>query len=273
MIRIQNIQIAVFFFLLIQVLPVTQAQVGIGARGIALGNATTALENYEWAIYGNPALLSSTQKSIGFYGLRYYGLAEITDISATLSVPTNWGVAALAFHRYGGDIYSETRIRVGYKNEWERFNMGLLVNYNHLSFGGDYGSGGALTVDVGIAAQLSENLWLGAKSVNITQSVYQFQGYDEGLYQDLSIGMSYHLAEKALFSVDLVKDVRFPVSWRGGVEIEIVEALVGRVGVSTEPITYSYGLGYAREAWSINLAVQQHEVLGTSPGLDIILRL
>lgn len=255
-------------------MPSAKAQVAIGARGVALGNATTAVNDYEWALFSNPASLSSEKKKVGFYGLRYYGLAELTDISSFLSFPTKVGVAAIGLHRYGGDDYSETRIRVAYKNAWKLFHVGVLLNYNHITFGGEnYGSGGALTMDIGVAAKLSSNLWLGAKAANANRGSYNFEAYDEALYQDLSMGLSYQLAEKALFSLDMVKDVRFPVSWRAGVEMDVVNSLVGRIGVTTEPVTYSYGIGYELDMWSINLAIQQHKELGTSPGLDIILKL
>lgn len=274
MIRIQNIRIAGILLLLAGFMPSATAQVAIGARGVALGNATTAVNNYEWALFSNPALLSVDKKKMGFYALRYYGIAELTDISSFFSLPTKVGVAAVGLHRYGGDSYSETRIRAAYKNAWKLFHVGVLVNYNHITFGGgEYGSGGALTMDIGVAAQLSSNLWLGAKAANTNQGSYQFEAYDEALYQDLSLGLSYQLADKALFSLDMVKDVRFPVSWRGGIEMQVVDRLVGRVGITTEPVTYSFGLGYELDVWSINLAMQQHRELGASPGLDITLKL
>lgn len=273
MIRIQNIRIAGILFLLAGFIPSVNAQVAIGARGVALGNATTAMNDYEWALFSNPASLSTDQKKVGFYGLRYYGLAELTDIASVISIPSLFGVGAIGMHRYGGDLYSETRIRAAYKNAWEMIHLGIVLNYNHINFGGNYGSGGAVTLDVGLAAKVTDNLWFGAKTVNVNRGSYHFEAYDEVLYQDLSIGLSYQLAEKALFSLDMVKDVRFPVSWRGGIEMEVIDKLAGRVGVTTEPVSYSFGFGYDLDFWSINLAVQQHESLGTSPGLDIILKL
>ena len=73
--------------------------------------------------------------------------------------------------------------------------------------------------------------------------------------------------------MDVVKDVRFPVSYRGGIEVNIIQELKGRVGITTEPITYSFGLGYAKDFWEINFAIQHHQLLGLSPGLDLIFKL
>lgn len=247
----------------------TYAQITMGAKGLGMGQATTALPEYDWALFANPSLLNNDKVGLGFYGLRNYGFAEITDMSATGSVPTGFGVAALGFHRYGDNLFNETRIRFGYKNEWQMLHFGVVTNYSHISFGADYGSGGAFGLDIGVAAQLAEDLWVGARSTNINRPEYE--GINEELAREIGIGFSYGLNELAVFAFDAVKDVRFPVSYRGGLEINIIEELKGRVGITTEPLSYSLGFGYGMERWVINFAVQKHELLGFSPGVDFML--
>ncbi|MBD3615095.1 MAG: hypothetical protein HUJ22_00880 [Gracilimonas sp.] len=270
MIRIQHllykISLSVVFGLITSSL---FAQLTMGAKGLGMGQATTAIPGYEWALFANPALLNSDNAAIGFYGLRNYGFAELTDMSATGSVPTKLGVAALGFHRYGDNLFSETRIRFGYKNDWQMLHFGVVANYNHISFGADYGSGGALGLDVGIAAELAEDLWIGARSTNVNHPEYG--DIDEELAREMAIGFTYGLNELAVFAFDVVKDVRFPVSYRGGLEIAVIEDLKGRVGITTEPLSYSLGFGYGKDRWSFNFAVQKHELLGFSPGIDFML--
>lgn len=245
------------------------AQLTMGAKGLGMGQATTAITGYEWALFANPALLNSDKTVLGFYGLRNYGFAEITDMSATGSVPTKLGVVALGFHRYGDNLFSETRARFGYKNDWKMLHFGVVANYNHISFGGSYGSGGALGLDIGIAAELAENLWLGARSTNVNHPEYE--NIEEELAREIALGFSYELNELAILVFDIVKDVRFPVSYRGGLEIAVIEDLKGRVGVTTEPLSYSLGFGYGKDRWGVNFAVQKHELLGFSPGIDFML--
>ncbi|MDZ7657666.1 hypothetical protein [Fodinibius sp.] len=88
--------------------------------------------------------------------------------------------------------------------------------------------------------------------------------------RELSIGLSYQLSDIALFTSDVVKDVQFPISYRGGVEVSVVENLVGRAGITVEPLTFSGGLGYLAKFWAVNIAVQRHEyrALGYSPAID-----
>jgi hypothetical protein len=241
----------------------------MGADGLAMGQATTALQNNTWAIFSNPATINSDKKSASFFSLRNYGFTELTDIAASGSVPTQYGTAAFGFHRYGGDLFNETRIRFGYANSWNDLKFGAVLNYNHISQASPYGSGGAIGLDLGIAARLTEGLWLGAKSTNINQPEYDFAANEESLSRELSLGLSYDLDQNALFLFDIVKDVRFPVAYRGGIEVKVIENLKGRVGVTTEPNTYSFGIGYGSSLWEANLVFQRHETLGFSPGIGL----
>lgn len=248
-------------------------QVIIGAKSAALGNATTALYEDTWGLFSNPATISSDEYKVGFYGLRNYGFPELTDVSSIINVPITVGDAALGFYRFGDDLYSETNFNAGYKYEFNGIHAGVSLQYRHLSLGGDYGSGGALNLSLGILSQLSRSVWLGAKLRNINRAKYNFEFYDEELPQDMSIGLMYKLEEKAILLFDVLKDARFPTTYRGGVEVEILDKIIGRFGATYEPITYTFGFGYSVEDWQVNLSIQQHEILGVSPGADIIFKL
>ena len=270
MIRIRTYLYKITFVLIfISGSEIVLAQFTMGADGLALGQATTALQDNNWGIFSNPATINSDKKSASFFSLRNYGFTELTDIAAAGSIPVSYGVAAFGFHRYGGDLFNETRIRLGYANSWNDLKVGAVLNYNHISQASPYGSGGALGLDIGIAARLTEGLWLGAKTTNINQPGYDFAANEESLSRELSLGLSYDLDQNALFLFDIVKDVRFPVAYRGGLEVKMVENLKGRVGVTTEPNTYSFGVGYESSLWEANLVFQRHETLGFSPGIGL----
>ncbi|MBO6649898.1 MAG: hypothetical protein JJ892_06675 [Balneola sp.] len=270
MIRIRTYLYKITFVLIFISTPeMGLAQLTMGADGLALGQATTALQNNNWAIFSNPATINNEQKGISFFSLRNYGFTELTDIAASGSLPTRYGNVAFGFHRYGGDLFNETRIRIGYANYWNDLKYGIALNYNHISQASPYGSGGAVGLDVGLAARIAEGLWLGAKATNLNQPDYNFAANEESLSRELAIGLSYDLDENALFLFDVVKDVRFPVAYRGGIEVKVVENLKGRVGVTTEPNTYSFGVGYEATLWEANLVFQRHETLGYSPGIGL----
>lgn len=246
-----------------------RAQAVMGARENALGQAVSALPGSRWSVFGNPAMLDEEVRSAAFFGIRNYGFAELTDKAAAVTFPVPIGVLGAGVHRYGYDLFSETRVRLSYKSSYGGFHYGLTLNYSHVSQGGGYGSAGALGIDAGIAASLSGRLWIGARATNVNLPEYRDSG--ERLPGELGIGFSYRLSEVALFLAETVKDVRFPLSFRGGVEVTVLGNCTGRIGITTGPVTYSAGLGVGSARWRINLAVRNHADLGISPGLDLTL--
>jgi hypothetical protein len=270
MIRIQRVLYKISLILIFGFLSIPSlGQFKMGAQGLAMGNATTAFPGYSWALFSNPALISNEEIAIGFYGLRNYGFTELTDMSALGTIPTKFGTVALGLHRYGDNLFNETRVRFGYKNQWRTLHYGIVLNYNNISFGANYGSGNAVGIDAGLAAEITSRLWFGASGVNINRPEYD--GIEEELARELAVGLSYQLNELALFNFDVVKDVRYPVSYRGGIEVNVIEKLQGRVGITSYPLTYSMGFGYEQKRWEANIAVQKHELLGLSPGLDFVI--
>lgn len=262
-----------FPYLILLFVPVSRGmgQAVMGARPVAMGQATSAIPDMEWSVFANPAMMDDGKRSVSFFGIRYYGFSEITDIAASINYPTGWGTVGAGVHRYGFDLFNESRIRIGYKNSYRNFYYGAVLNYSHIAQGGGYGSAGALGVDAGIGASIFERFWIGARATNINQPEYGDGDVDvgEALPRELAIGFSCRLSDTALFASDLVKDVRFPVSYRGGVEVFIFDRFAGRAGITTEPTTFSLGFGYSAGFWSINLVAQNHEELGVSPGFDL----
>lgn len=265
--------LGIIFCLRITFPAVTVAQAIMGARELSLGQATTVLSNTRWAVFSNPAMMSAGERSASFYAVRYFGLTEISDIAVALNYPTHIGVIGAGAHRYGFDLFNKSRFRLGYKNSFKGFHFGVVVNYSHVSQGGGYGSAGAVGIDVGLAALVVSGLWIGAKATNINQPKYGSLN-DEKLPRDLSIGLCYQLSDVALFTTDVVKDVDFPISYRGGIEVKVIGNLVGRAGITTKPQTFSAGFGYRGSFWDANVAVQRHEnhILGYSPAIDFNIR-
>ena len=240
------------------------AQQVMGARGLALGQSVTALPDYQWSAFGNPALLDGSSNFVSFYGIRNYGFVELTDYAAVGNYNHSFGTTGLAFHRYGDDLFSETRIRLAYKYEYENVHLGAAINYSNIAFGGEYNSSNALGLDLGIATELTDGFWLGARTSNLNRP--QYSDIDEDLPREFALGISYTI-ERVLLTSDLVKDVRFPVSYRGGIEYQIVDQVYLRTGITTEPVTYAFGFGYRTAQWNFDLGAQNHIDLGISPAI------
>lgn len=242
-------------------------QNSVGARSLSMGQTGVAIPGSSWSTFSNIALLPTDQNHVSFYGFRYVGISEITDMAASVSIRTKKGVIGAGVHRYGFNLFNENRFMLGYKNSLGKFHYGVSASYIHVFQGGNYGSAGAFGADLGIATEITEQLWLGARATNINQPSYG--DTDEQLPRELAAGISYRFSDRALITSEIVKDVLFPLSFRTGVDVELISSLFARAGFSTEPETYSFGFGYIKDSWSINFGLQQHNPLGLSPALDI----
>lgn len=267
--RIHQISLIWFLGFLIALLSVStvQSQFSMGATSMSMGQTGVAVPDQSWSLFSNSALLQTDGNSVSFYGFQYVGISEITDVAATGIYQTSFGTFGAGLHRYGFNLFNENRIRIAYKNNLGNFHYGTVVNYNHVFQGADYGSAGAFGIDVGLATQLLPDFWFGARATNINQPTYGSS--DEELPRDLAVGISYRLSGSTLFTSEIVKDIRFPLSFRGGVEFEVIDNLFARSGISNNPQTYSAGFGYQTHRIHVNIAVQQHIPLGLSPGIDL----
>lgn len=267
--RIHQISLIWFLGFLFALLSVSsvQSQFSMGATSMSMGQTGVAVPGQSWSLFSNSSLLQTDGNSVSFYGFRYVGISEITDMAATGIYQTSFGTLGAGIHRYGFNLFNENRIRIAYKNTLGKFHYGTALNYNHIFQGEDYGSAGAVGIDIGLATELLPDFWFGARATNINQPTYGSS--DEELPRDLALGLSYRLSTSTLFTSEIVKDVRFPLSFRAGIEFEVIENLFARSGVSTNPQTYSAGFGYQTNRIQVNIAVQQHIPLGLSPGIDL----
>lgn len=246
----------------------TSAQNVMGARSIAAGQTGVSIPNNSWAVFSNSALLTTEHRQVSFYGFRYSGFTEITDFAASVTIPTGTNHSSAAgINSYGFDLFRETSIRAGYKYTFEHLHIGSTIHYTHVQQGGGYGSTGAIGADIGIAIVIAEKFWVGTRATNLNQP--SFSTTSEELSRELAIGASYLPAERVMISTEIVKDVRFPLSFRAGAEAELIPGFFARTGTSTNPETYAAGFGYKASLWQINFGVQQHIPLGLSPAIDV----
>lgn len=261
---------AIVFWIFFPVLCVAQLQ--MGARNTAMGQATTALPEQSWSLFGNPAQTQTRFNELGAYSIRYFGLSELTDVSAAGTYQAEFGTLSFGVHRFGFDLFNETRVRGAYKNTYLGINYGLALNYTHVSIGEGFGSAGTFLLDLGLSAPLLPGLFMGWRAANITNSTVGQANAE--LPSEMALGMSYNLVETATFTFDVVKDLRYPVSYRSGLEVTLVEILNLRAGFTTEPQSFSFGLGVDRQKWAVNVVLHRHQVaeLGMSPGVDLIWR-
>lgn len=243
------------------------AQAVMGARSIALGQAVAGLPNTDWALFNNPAMMPDSSDDVAFYAMRYYGLKELTDYAASILIHTRFGTIGSGAHTYGYKLFRKSRFRLGYMWEIGIFRLGVAANYSEIIIPPPYGSAGTLGFDAGFGVRLWPGGWLGADAININHPKIGIAG--EPLPRSLSAGISSELFGAGVISLEIYKDVKFPLSMRCGLELAPVKIFRIRGGLTTKPGTYSIGIGLVTGHWNMDVTVQKHRWLGWSPGADM----
>jgi competence ComEA-like helix-hairpin-helix protein len=247
----------------------------VGARAIALGGAFTALANSSVTLFYNPAgAMLVPYREASFFYARPYGLQELDYLTFSYLEPTllprQYGTIGISAKRYGFELYSETMFALTYANAFEKKLLyGVSVNYQH-TFIKNYGSAGAMGIDIGVLGLITESLALGFAAHNLNAPRIGLAR--EELAQTYTLGLSYKALSNFLIALDLEKDVRFPLTMKSGVEYRPVTAFSIRIGFSSEPSRFTGGFGIHYAMLDIDYAFATHRDLGMTNQLSVSIR-
>ncbi|MEM6644650.1 MAG: type IX secretion system membrane protein PorP/SprF [Bacteroidota bacterium] len=261
------------------------ADIGLGARPAALGQAYVGLADDAFAVLWNPAGLG--QHSAAAVGLSYAEQWSLIEYqSAVLAVPVRTGGLGLAVLSSGDDALREVTLTSGYAHTLGALHLGLALKYRHASFGNNTYRDGDLVafdpdeiaeglaqqvqgtavgfgVDVGVMLQVTPRISVGA----VVQDVYapvswassarsttrQVRGaYEEHVPFRLAVGSAYKLTNRFTVAADYrpaLSDERADALHVGG-EVYLIDVLRLRGGVhqrvGVQPEQrYSFGMGVA----------------------------
>lgn len=247
----------------------------VGARAIALGGAFTGVANSSATLFYNPAgaMLVPFREASFFYA-RPYGLQELDYLTLSYIepslLPRQYGVVGISAKRYGFELYNETMFGLTYANSFEKKLLyGMTVNYQH-TFIKNYGSAGAVGINVGVIGLITESMVLGFAAHNLNAPRIGLSR--EELAQTYALGLSYKALSNFLIVFDLEKEARFPLGLKSGFEYRPVTAFSIRVGFSTEPSRFTGGFGVHYALIDVDYAFATHRDLGMTNQLSISLR-
>lgn len=258
-----------YFIFLLFCLPLN-AQNGLptsaGAKGVALNDATVTLQD----IYGgwsNPAALAHLERlSFAVFGQQRFALANLNDLSLMAALPTNSGTFGLSVNYFGFDAYNEQKIGLSYARKlFQKISLGVQFDYLNTQIT-DYGNKGLFTFEVGLQAQLTKTIRLGAFVYNpIEVEIVD----NESLPTLLSIGLAYQPSAKIMVAAEVKKDIDLPTRVVLGIDYQLLKQLALRFGVGTAPVNYSFGVGLKLEQLTIDIASKYHQLLGFTPAFSL----
>lgn len=247
------------------------AQLNPGAKQISLSNSDVALSNDVFSVFNNPAGLSQFNwREIGvYYSPAPFGLTELANGYVAYSEPFNFGTLALGGMTYGFELYRESKISLGYSYNYEnKFFAGVTFNYHMFSIQ-NYGSAGALYLNLGGLAYISSELRWGFAIYNLNRA--SVGNDDDQIPVIFSTGFSYDLINSLIINLAVEKDIRYKPSVQFGLEYDIIEYLSLRIGFQNEPARYTAGVGINYSIISLDYTVFTHQELGLTHQAGLII--
>jgi hypothetical protein len=240
------------------------------ARADALGYSVTA-DPSAGGVHANPAAAATRDRpATYFYARQSFGLSALRYGATYATLPLKWGAPSIGASTFGFDEYREVHLSAGYARSvsfgtTRSIHLGTTVRYHHTSIA-EFGGAGALGLNVGLLVEMLRSLHLGAHATNVNGARLVA---DEPLPRTLALGLHYQALDHVSVRADVFKDVRFPLSVRGGIEVRPVAPLVFRAGITTAPVRFMGGAGVQLGPLRASVAAEQHQDLGWSPSASL----
>jgi len=234
----------------------------IGARAIGLNGAFTSQSDNSLAIFYNPSGLGQMKyREVSvFYCPSPFGVSEIATAALTYAEPLKFGTLGIGLKTYGFELYRETSISLSYGNDFRgKIFYGLNANFYNLNIQ-NYNSASAFGADLGAMAYISDFLKWGFYAKNFTGT--KIGESEEKLAQVYRTGFTVQPRNDLNFVLEVEKDVRYPLSFRGGMEYFINEYVDIRAGVGTEPTSFSGGITINYNIFQLDYAIYNYCDLG-----------
>ncbi|MBN1989800.1 MAG: hypothetical protein JW783_10420 [Bacteroidales bacterium] len=241
-----------------------------GSRSAAMGFTSVAITD-SWSVLNNQGALGFEKDYwLGAHFESRYMVKELSNSSVAALVPLRPGTFGVALSNMGYSGYSETFASLAYGMMLTpELSAGIGLNYHRMAIAGEYGDASAFSAALGLLYKPTSSLAVGANVFNPTRTSL---GDNASIPVTLRAGVSYSFSQMFLLSAEVEDNTDTDPVAKFGVEFLPIDALALRIGVSSEPVSLSFGLGYTFKRVCFDLAFSHHEVLGYTPFVSVSYR-
>lgn len=239
------------------------------ARFAGMGNAGLTLIDL-WNVSGNQAGLAGLEHAVaGAYYQQHWLSPDLAMQGLAFALPVGKGTFALSANSFGNDLYAQRTFGLAYAMKLsDGLRVGVQLDYLNLRLGDDYGSTSAITAELGVQAQLTERLWIGAHLYNPNRATLGGP-YDEKAPTVISAGLGYTFSDQVVLTGEVSKDIDRSEQYHAGIEYRPTPALFLRTGISTGPTKAHFGVGVRMGQLDLDLAAVMRSQLGLTPMVNL----
>lgn len=236
----------------------------------ALGTGQIGILHHDiWSIHNNIGALGYLKKSgLGVSGDNRYNLQSLNQISfASAYVSENLGNAGFGVSRFGSDLFSQTRVQLGWAKSFGIASLGLQAQWYQIG-AADFPTRNFVIVQFGGMAQLTSKIHFAGSIYNLNQakgSDYQ----DEKIPTIVRAGLSFLPNPKVKILTEVQKDLDQKAQIKAGLEYEFSGKMWARTGFISQTNQVSGGIGIEWRNLVFDYAIIRHPNLGWTNSLGI----
>ena len=216
----------------------------------------------------NPASIdrqSAMQTSL-FYSPSPFQLKQLSNYGAIVSGTFEGFRLAGGVQSAGFNLYKETSGTLCVSFDLSgSFSAGVSLQLYHLSIE-RHGTALQPAFDAGCIVQLSEMVTFGSVLRNISGTGF---GKDDDIPQELCSGITIQAESWGKLSVDITKDVRYPVGYSAGFELKPFDPVSIHVGINGSNSILTAGMKIELFTISFQYGVASHQVLGLTHSFGV----
>jgi hypothetical protein len=222
-----------------------------------------------WSVsYNQAGLAYLVTPTVSIYHENRFLMKELGESAFSGILPLKLGTFGFSYNYFGFSLYHEGKLGLSYgKKLGNNFAAGLQLDYFSSYISGSDNHIPRITFELGLMSFPIENLAVGVHIFNPFPENPGI-GNDVQLPSSFELGLAYTLQNKIILAAESAKDFSQDLIFKFGIEYLPVSQLALRMGFSSDPSQYSFGVGYHTKRFWTSLAFSNQLVLGFTPGLE-----
>lgn len=241
-----------------------------GAAEAGRGNLCITNNSF-WSAFQNQAILPEIKSlSLGFNYENRFGISELGTRSAGLIIPSGKAALSAVYSRFGYADFKRDMTGAGCGMILSRkLSAGIQIDYFSEKASGEYNHYQALTCEIGLLLNISQNTRLGIQIFNPVPNSLR----KSFLPSSLRTGIGTYLNKSLFTGFEAEITTGSKLIIKTGFEYDAVKKIRLRGGFCTEYNSFSFGLGYLEKFVGIDLGFVTHDKLGITSSASLIFKI
>jgi hypothetical protein len=241
-----------------------------GGRAAGMGFSAVAVSD-GWSVFNNQAGIAwQNRPGAGFYFENRFLLKELSFKAMYLLLPVKSGAFGLSVHQFGFSLYNEFSAGLVYARAFgKHFAAGVGLDWLRIHLAEQYGTRNLVTFEIGLQYRSSKSLSIGAH-IYSPWPVRISGTFKENIPTLICFGASWNGLKNLVIALDLEKSIQQKPALKGGLEYRLANPLYIRIGMVTDPMEFTFGVGIESGKIRFNISSGYNWMLGYSPQADLV---